>query len=380
MPRSRRASARPRTVLGLNSGTSINSLDWAVVRFSGLRPDVKLVDAGEIRFPAALQKALRKCAASDRVLKAGLSCLDAEFGTWLGRQVVKIRHRHARSTPIDFVASHGQTVGHWPAGRYGASLQIGDPDRIAKMSGLPVISHFRQGDMAVGGEGAPLTPAVNRILFARPDRQIAILNLGGMANLTIVLPATSRVPVKGTDCGPGNMLLDLAAVRFLRRAYDPGGRLAVTGEVSHPLLATAQRHPWFHRKLPASCGREEFGHAFFRAVVAKHSRVSGRDVAATLAHLTAWSVARALGRLGGRPKIFYVCGGGVHNRRVVSELEAVLAPVPVRSTADLGFAPDTLEAVSFALLGWLFASGRPLDLRLATGARRPAILGRLSLP
>jgi anhydro-N-acetylmuramic acid kinase len=290
-------------VLGLNSGTSINSLDWAMVRFFGLRPDVKLVDAGEIRFPAALQKALKKCGASDRVLKAGLSCLDAEFGTWLGRQVVKIRHRHARSTPIDFVASHGQTVGHWPSGGCGASLQIGDPDRIAKMSGLPVISHFRQGDLAVGGEGAPLTPAVNQLLFARPKIQIAMLNLGGIANLTLIPPAGSRKSVRGTDCGPGNVLLDLAAVRFLRRAYDPGGRLAVTGDVNRPLLATAQRHPWFLRKLPASCGREEFGHAFFSVLVARHSRVSGRDVAATLAHLTAWSVARALGRLGGRPKV-----------------------------------------------------------------------------
>lgn len=380
MPRSKRAPIRPRTVLGLNSGTSINSLDWAIVRFSGRRPDVALVDAGEIRFPAALQSALTRCATADRIAKAELARLDARLGAWMGTQVVKISRRRAPAARIHFVASHGQTVGHWPSGRPRATMQLGDPDLMAKSSGLPVISHFRQGDLAAGGQGAPLTPAVNRILFARSKTEIALLNLGGMANLTLIPPAESKRPVRGTDCGPGNVLLDLAALRFLRRAHDSGGRLAAVGKVDAALLADAQRHPWFRSRLPASCGREEFGGPFFRALLKRHPRVPGRDVAASLARLSAWSVAGALSRLGGRPKALYLCGGGVHNRRLVFELTAALDPIPVRSTELLGFPPDCLEAVSFAVLGWLFAAGRPVDLRGATGAFRPAILGRLSLP
>lgn len=380
MPRSKRSPARPRTVLGLNSGTSMNSLDWAVVHCRGGRPDVTLLRAGEIRFPVGLQRSLKVCATSDRVVKSEIARLDARLGAWLGQQVVKIARHCGSRIPIDLVASHGQTVGHWPAGRFGASLQIGDPDRIAKTSGLPVVSHFRQGDLAVGGEGAPLTPAVNQILFAVPGREIALLNLGGMANLTLIPPVRSKMQVQGTDCGPGNVLLDLCAARFLRRAHDVGGRLAAKGEVNRRLLAAAQRHPWLRRRLPASCGREEFGQDFFRSLLARHPGVHGPDVAATLARFTAWCVVRALKRLGGRPDTLYLCGGGVHNRRLVTELQAALAKIRVRSTADLGFPPDTLEAASFALLGWLFAEGRPLDLRSATGARRPAVMGRLSAP
>jgi anhydro-N-acetylmuramic acid kinase len=380
MPGRSRAQAPARVVLGLNSGTSIDALDWAIVRFRGPQSHVATLAAGTIAFPPKLQEALRALAAATHTEKAALARLDAELGLWLGRRVRSIAARQAGGTRVHLVGSHGQTVGHWPSGRPRASMQIGDPDLIAKTCGLPVVSHFRQGDLAVGGEGAPLTPAVNRILFAQPGREVALLNLGGMANLTLVPPAGARSPVRGTDCGPGNMLLDLAARRFLGQGHDAEGKFAQAGNVNAALLARAQGHPWFSRRLPASCGREEFGSKFFEHLLARHPRVPGRDVAATLCALSAWAAARAQKRLGGDPSALYLAGGGVHNRRLVHELERAWHGVPVRSSAALGYPPDTLEAVSFAVLGYLFWLGRPLDLRGATGARRPAMLGRLSLP
>jgi anhydro-N-acetylmuramic acid kinase len=304
---------------------------------------------------------------------------DIEFGRWLGASVLNLKRGPLKRERIDLVASHGQTIGHWPGATPKATLQIGDPDQLAKTCGLPVASHFRHGDLAVGGEGAPLTPAVNQMLFARPNKTIGLLNLGGIANLTLIPPRGSRRRVMGTDCGPANILLDAAFRHFQRRPFDRSGRVALNGRVDAKLLAALKRHPWFVRSLPASCGREEFG----EALLVHHTRrrlVALPDLLATLCTFTGWSVARAVSGLSLSPDVIYLSGGGVYNRRLVQELAAALEPMPVHNIAELGVDPDTLEAVSFALLGYLCVRGQPLDLRGATGSQRPAILGRLTWP
>jgi anhydro-N-acetylmuramic acid kinase len=366
-------------VLGLNSGTSLNSLDWALVELRGAKPLWKVIAAGEITFPAAQRRRLTRAASETRIDKAWLARADIDFGRWLGTTVLNLKRGPLKRKPIDLVASHGQTIGHWPGTSPKATLQIGDPDQLAKTCGLPVASHFRHGDLAVGGEGAPLTPAVNQMLFARPGSTIGLLNLGGIANLSLIPPRAAGKRVIGSDCGPANILLDAAFRHFQHRPYDRSGSVALKGRVDAKLLAALKRHPWFMRSLPASCGREEFG----EALLVHHTRrrlVALPDLLATFCKLTGWSVARAVSGLGLDPDVIYMSGGGVYNRRLVQELAAALEPVPVHSIANLGVDPDTLEAVSFALLGYLCARGEPLDLCGATGSRRPAILGRLSWP
>lgn len=367
-------------VLGLNSGTSINSLDWALVEFGGTRPTWRVLNSGELKFPGDLAKRLRTLAGTDVVAKSDLAATDQEFGIWVGDAVRRIRSRHLRGRRVDLVASHGQTVGHWPGGAIDTTLQIGDPDQIAKRAGIPVVSHFRHGDLAVGGQGAPLTPAVNRMLFGRARRTVGILNLGGIANLSVIPPRSSTSRALGTDCGPANLLLDAAARMWLRRPLDRGGRVAGRGTVHAGLLGTLTRHSWFRKRLPASCGREQFGEAFLREVRRSHPRVPVADVLATLCAYSAWGVARAVWKLSRQPDIIYLTGGGVHNAALVTAIDQTLGAIRVAIIEELGVDPDALEAVSFALLGYLMVRRRPVDLRGATGARRAAVLGRLVWP
>lgn len=368
------------SVLGLNSGTSIDALDWALVEFRGTSPQWKVRAAGKANLPSHLRRGLMYAASTEEISKETLARTDAAFGHWLGDAVSVLCRQALRGEKVDLVASHGQTVGHWPFGGIGATLQIGDPDQLAKGSGLPVVSHFRQGDVAVGGEGAPLTPGVNRILFSRPKQTIAILNLGGIANISILPPARARRPVIGTDCGPANMLLDLAARARLDRSSDLAGRVAVRGEVDSDFLAVLKRNSWFKRSLPTSCGREEFNDEFLRGAWKKAPVPHSADLLATLCAFSAWGVARAIRLLDVHPQTVFASGGGVYNTRLMAEMEEALAPVPLFTVTRLGVHPDSLEAVSFAVLGYLYVRRRALDLRAATGAHRPAVLGRLTWP
>lgn len=370
----------PLRVLGLNSGTSIDALDWALVEFRGASPRWKVLAEGSRDLPTPLRRALEYVASTDELRKETLVRTDVALGDFLGMSVTELMRKDLRGTPVDLVASHGQTVGHWPFGGIGATLQIGDPDHLAKTCGLPVVSHFRQGDVAVGGEGAPLTAGINRMLFARPKESIAILNLGGIANVSIIPPARARRSVVGTDCGPANRLLDIASRMRLDRSFDTNGKVAMRGEVDADLLALLKKHPWFKRPLPGSCGREEFNDGFLTDCLKKAAVPHSADLLATLCAFSAWGVARAMHHLDSDAKAVYASGGGVYNTRMMAELEEALAPVPLLTVRQLGVHPDFLEAVSFAMLGFFCVRGRALDLRAATGARRPAVLGRLSWP
>lgn len=377
---SKLAKRGPKYVLGLNSGTSIDSLDWALVQCRGNLPTVKVVADGSTGYPPRLRDALRACAASDEWPKDRLVSLDQDYGRWLGQQIARIRLSLPPSQPIDLVASHGQTVGHWPQSTPRATLQIGDPDQIAKISALPVVSHFRHGDLAAGGEGAPLTPAINRILFAHSSHEMALLNLGGIANLSVIPPRTSKRTAAGTDCGPANILLDITAQRLLHRPYDRNGGTAAKGSVDSRLLAHLKKHPWFRTPLPSSCGREMFGEALVDNVRERFPRIPVADLLATFTALTAWCVKRALDQLHAKPHCLFLAGGGVHNTALITAIAKAVEPVRTCPLAETGHNPDTLEAVSFAILGYLFLREQPLDLHKATGAARPTILGRLTLP
>jgi anhydro-N-acetylmuramic acid kinase len=289
---------------------------------------------------------------------------------------------------VDLIGSHGQTIHHLPVPRQEgkhavrSSLQIGEPAVIAERTGVTTIADFRPRDLAAGGEGAPLTPIVHHALFAHPVRGRVLLNLGGIANVTILPPGAPAAAVTGFDTGPGNVLLD----EFVRmtglsdRRYDEEGRLAAKGRVQPDLLRDLLQHPFVRRRPPKSTGREAFGPAFVKQFRGRlhAARVGDLDGLATLAAFTVDAVVQNL-----RDFIFpktavhevVVTGGGARNAFLMRRLAETLPECTVASSDDLGFPGRALEAVAFAWLAYLTATGRAGNLPAVTGARGPRLLG-----
>lgn len=336
-------------ILGLMSGTSADGLSMAVVEAGRGRP--RVLDHGEEPFSPA-----------DRRFLLALPSATAPDLCAAGVRVAELFAKGARrlARGCALAGSHGQTVWHIP-GR--ASLQIGDGCTIAARLGLPVVSDFRAADIAAGGQGAPLVPFADRLLFARPRRSVAVLNIGGIANITWI---GRRGEVAAFDTGPGNCLLDAAARSLLGRAFDPGGRTARRGRPDLAWLTARLRHPYFAQPPPKSTGRELFDAGWV-------PRGSAPDVLATLARLTAASLGSALFALGPVDDV-YVGGGGWKNRFLIELIEEH-AGIPLRPTDDAGVPSDAREAAAFALLAW--AHHRRIPANIATGGR-PAILGKLS--
>jgi anhydro-N-acetylmuramic acid kinase len=283
---------------------------------------------------------------------------------------------------VRFVASHGHTVWHEPRR---ATLQLGNPAEIAERTGLPVVSDFRARDVAAGGEGAPLVPRADRLLFSRPDGPRVLLNIGGIANLTAVPPAGSDAPLLAFDTGPGVMVMD-ACVRqlFPGRRFDEDGRLAGGGKVLEDVLVEALRHPYFAAPPPKSTGREVFGEPFARAFVARclERSTAPEDAVATATALTARAIARGVEWIPAtlRPLDVVRSGGGARNPALAAALEAAWPDVKHERFDDLFFPGDAKEAVAFALLGWLTWTGRSGNEPGATGAAGPRLLGSVTRP
>jgi anhydro-N-acetylmuramic acid kinase len=278
---------------------------------------------------------------------------------------------------ITAIGAHGQTVRHRPRefGDLGYSLQLVNGARLAERCGVDVVCDFRSRDVAAGGEGAPLVPAFHAAHFGQPGRTLAVLNIGGMANLT-VLHGDGRV--EGFDCGPGNVLLDAWCQQHLGTAYDAGGAWAARGRVLAPWLAVLLQEPYFSRRPPKSTGRELFNADWLRARMGT-ARWEAVDVMATLTELTARSAVDALRfQVTDALQSLVVCGGGAHNTTLMRRLQALLGSgVTVRTTTDFGVPPEQVEALAFAWLAAARISGRPGNLPIVTGARGPRILGAL---
>ena len=282
---------------------------------------------------------------------------------------------------VHLIGSHGQTARHHPraaeADGRAATLQLGEPAVIAERTGLPVVADFRPRDVAAGGEGAPLVPLVDWLLFRRAGATRACLNMGGIANVTVV---TERVEsVRAFDLGPANMPLDLVVHAWTRGAetFDRDGAWAARGQVDSRLVAELLQHPFLGLPPPKSTGREAFGDIFVRPLIARY-RGRERDLLASLTRFVAESVAAGIRQWVGEPVVeVLVSGGGARNRTLMAALGATLAPVPVRSLAEVGLDPDAKEAVAFAVLANETLFGRPGNVPGATGAAGPRILGKL---
>lgn len=361
--------------IGLMSGTSVDAVDGVLADF----------DAGDDRAPArtlafasrALPGPLRaellalQQPGPDELARAALATVAL---TDLYAEVAAELIAQAPATVVA-IGAHGQTVRHRP--ELGYTLQLIDGARLAERSGCAVVVDLRAADVAAGGQGAPLVPAFHARAFASPDRRRAVVNVGGIANVTL-LPAGGGT-VTGFDTGPGNLLMDGWCERHLGSPFDRDGAWGATGRIDATLLVRLLAEPYFALSAPKSTGRDLFTLAWLDAILVDLPTTPGAaDVQATLAELTAATVADACRRF--EAQECRICGGGAHNAHLMTRLASRLAPVPVTSTSALGIDPGAVEALAFAWLARERLAGRPGNLPAVTGARAPRVLGAVYAP
>lgn len=360
--------------IGLISGTSMDGADAALVDFSGDTP--RLVHAVSGPYDPELLDALRRLARSGHEFSADfLAATDAALGEHFAVAALRLLEEAGVSTDdVAAIGSHGQTVAHDPSRRpHGFTLQIGDPSRIAERTGITTVADFRRRDVAAGGQGAPLMTAFHAAYLRDRQQNVAVLNLGGIANLTL-LPGETDADVTGFDTGPGNCLLDAWARRHLDQDYDHSGDWAASGRVDASLLERLLLDPYFAQVPPKSTGTQHFGEAWLERRLGD-APIEPTDVAATLVALTARSVAMALRETGFTPDRLLVCGGGVHNATLMDRLRMELPGTEVVSTESAGIHPDWMEAIGFAWLAKETLAGRPGSLHTVTGAAGDRVLG-----
>ncbi len=379
--------------VGLMSGTSVDGIDAVLLELEpvdrGGRTHLRWRVEAFRTVPFSPADRERILAALEGGTPRELALLHRDLGELSAAAVLALLEETGVDPgAVTAVGSHGQTVWHEPpsdAGR-GVSLQLGCAATIAERTGIPVVSDFRSRDVAAGGEGAPLVPFADRLLFSLPGRARAIQNLGGMANVTWLPPAESTEALLAFDTGPGVVLLDAAASLATggEAAFDRDGALAARGRVDEALLQRLLDHPFFRRPPPRSTGRETFGRALVRDL--SRGLEPGRpgegwpDLLATLVALTARSVGEAYRRwvLPRGVDEVVLTGGGARNPVLVEALRQELDPLPVRGGEALGMDPDAREAAAFAVLAWAHLAGRPGNEPAATGAAGPRVLGSLT--
>ena len=378
-------------VVGLMSGTSADGVDGACCRLVGEGRGLRCEVLGTAATPydEELSRALRR---PEELRAPAVARISVEIGIAFAETARAV----AAAAGVDLervalIGSHGQTIWHDPRGTHGGvrcTYQIGEAAEIAERTGVPVWHDFRPADVAAGGEGAPLVPFADWVLFTLEDRWTVCLNLGGIANLTLLPPGATIDDVTAFDTGPGNMTIDALAERFLGRTHDPDGAAAARGTVDTERLAAALADPYFSLPAPKSTGREQFGLAWTEQRFGPLEGVGegeARDRLATAAAVTVESIALAVEGRAGTPSVpedarVLVSGGGRRNRAIMDGLARRLAPREVVPVDDVGLDGDHKEAVAFAILAYESALGRAVALPGATGARHPARLGKLAFP
>jgi anhydro-N-acetylmuramic acid kinase len=373
----------PRRIVGLISGTSADAIDVALVELEGAGETTRarLLDFRTRAYDPELRTRVLalKDARADELLRCHYR-LGEEFAS---AALEMIEAARARGLAVHLIGSHGQTARHHPRaddpGGRASTLQLAEPAIIAERTGLPVVADFRPRDIAAGGEGAPLVPLVDWLLFRRPGATRACLNMGGISNVTVVTEHVDSV--RAFDIGPANMPMDLVVHAWTGGAetFDRDGRRAAAGRVDQALVTELLRHPYFELPPPKSTGREAFGDVFVQPLLARYAGREG-DLLATLTRFVAMSVAIGIRRWVREPVAeVLVSGGGARNPTVMTELATALAPVPVGSLADVGLDPDAKEAVAFAVLANETLFGRAGNVPGATGAAGPRVLGKIVL-
>lgn len=365
-------------IVGLMTGTSADALDVALVELDPAGEDLalRLPASREVPFEPALRADILRLLTPEDVPLSLVSSVDARLGHAAAEAVEQVLAETGAAA--DLIVFHGQTVRHdVEDGRVTATLQLGQPAWIAERTGVPVLSDVRSRDVVAGGQGAPLVSMLDHLLLGEPEAPTALLNLGGIANITVL--AAGRAPL-AFDTGPANALIDLMAHRLTegREGCDRDGRLAAAGDVDAGLLADLLADPYYARPAPKSTGKEQLHASYLDGYLRRHPHLSGHEVIATLTALTARTIADACRAHGVTAVI--AAGGGTRNPTLMGMLARELGPgVPLRTTDEaLGLPEGAKEACLMALLGWLSWHGLPGSLPSVTGAARSTIAGRLS--
>jgi anhydro-N-acetylmuramic acid kinase len=382
---------KSRLVVGLMSGTSADGIDAALVRISGKGTSTHIAQLAfdTYPYPARLRKLILQNSLPGKGSVDVLCDLNILIAHFFAGAVRKISRKGRVGLPeIDLIGSHGQTVHHRPEPRrmFGkalrSTLQIGDPSTIAKLTGIPTVGDFRLADMAVGGEGAPLVPFFDFLMFRSKTKNRILLNLGGIANFTALPKNCSITQVLAFDTGPANMLIDALMMKLYGKKEDTGGRIALRGSIIPGLLFDLMSLPYFKQRPPKSTGREVFGPMLLPRIVKYKAGLRREDLIASVTELTAFSVFDQYKRfIADRMNVdeVLVSGGGVHNRAIMEALKDYFRPANVRRIESTGFSSDAKEAVCFAVLANETISERPGNLPGVTGAARPVVLGKICL-
>ncbi len=369
---------KPAFFVGLMSGTSLDGIDAAVVKI--VDQDVELVAFTTCMLEDKLKEPILRLnhPGFDEIDAMGV--LDRELGFAFANAALQVIEKAGlEPSQVTAIGSHGQTIRHRPQGIDNSlpfTLQIGDAATIAEKTGITVVSDFRKRDIAACGQGAPLVPFVHQRVFAQEDKNIAVLNIGGIANITYL---GADGVVLGFDTGPGNMVMDalMQIMTDARFCYDEGGELAASGHVYQPLLDDLLQHPFFKKAPPRSTGREDFGEDVVHQIMAVD--ISDADKMATACELTAQGIVDVLQYLPEPPEIWLLCGGGAFNHHLKQRLADLLTPAQVQTTSDVGLPVEAVEAVAFAVLAERTLAGEVNTLSAVTGALHDVSGGQIIL-
>lgn len=378
----------PKIVIGLMSGTSADGIDVAVVEVKncGKETSFKILGWQVFSFPEELKKMILRNSQPETSRVDEICRLNFLLAKIYADSIFKTLDALGLDIKdVDLIGSHGQTIHHLPdevemfGYKIKSTLQIGEPGVIAKLTGVPVVGNFRVGDMALGGEGAPLVPYFDYIIFSSNELNRLLLNIGGIANFTILKKGSDVEDVLAFDVGPGNMVVDALVKIFYDKSYDEDGLIAQSGKVSEELLEKMARHPFIERKPPKSTGRETFGSDFVSKVLkwAQELSLLPEDIVATATEFTVYAIYKNY-EMFVKPEVeideVIVSGGGAKNRFMVSLLSKYFN-VPVRLSDNYGLPADIKEAVCFAVLANETICGNPANIKSVTGAKERTILG-----
>jgi len=363
--------------IGLMSGTSLDGVDVAIVDFGDFPP--RLLHCSTTPYAESMRQRLRSLCQSETTTLDNLYGLDAELGDLYAESVNQaLELASLERAKIVATGCHGQTIRHSPGSAIPFTAQIGDPNRIAALTGISTIADFRRKDIAVGGQAAPLAPAFHRFLFRSDDENRALINIGGIANITY-LPKNAAQPVLGFDTGPGNTLLNYWNEAHRKAPFDDAGTWARSGQVIDELLKNMiAAEDYFLLEPPKSTGTEYFNSNWLMSFL--RDEYAANDVQATLVELTVTTIANALSSLPDMPANCFVCGGGAHNQYLLERLAQKLPQCGIATTSALGLDPDFVEAVAFAWLARERINLRSGNIPEVTRARRTAILGGIYAP
>ncbi|MCZ6776361.1 MAG: anhydro-N-acetylmuramic acid kinase [Ignavibacteria bacterium] len=383
---------KSKLVVGLMSGTSLDGVDAVLLRVTGKGVTTKFEQLAfvEHAFPRGLRKLLLRNSAPETSRVDDIARLNFFLAELYAEAVKRVARRgKVRLSQIALVGSHGQTIQHLPRphkmlGRtIRSTLQVGDPSVVATLTGVLTIGDFRVADMAVGGQGAPLVPYFDWLVFRSSSKNRILLNVGGIANMTVLPKNCSPERVYAFDTGPGNMIVDALMHEFYGKRYDHNGKTAARGMVSLELLERMAKHPYLKARPPKSTGREEFGREYVNEFLKHARRYDRQDIIATAAQFTAYAVYDAYRRfVEKRVKVdeVIVSGGGAKNTYIVDGLRRYFGSRKVKLINEFGISSDAKEAICFAILANETMAGRPTNLPRVTGAKKRVVLGKICRP